>query len=93
MTCIKLCPKDLLGLLLPNYFADDKTKKKVKKMMTFMSFDSKVDSCISPNSKFIKNNSMFQLNSLMDGLSDARKNIKNISESTLSLALEFLAVH
>ena len=28
MTCIKLCPKDLLGLLLPNYFADDKTRKK-----------------------------------------------------------------
>ena len=31
MTCIKLCPKDLLGLLLPNYFADAKTRKKVKK--------------------------------------------------------------
>ena len=32
-------PKDLLGLLLPNYFADD-NKKKGKKIMTFMSFDS-----------------------------------------------------
>ena len=39
MTCIKLYPKDLLGLLLPNYFADDKTRKKVKKIMTFMSFE------------------------------------------------------
>ena len=54
MTCIKLYPKDLLGLLLPKYFADDKTRKKVKKIMTFMSFDSKVDSCISPNNNTVK---------------------------------------
>ena len=54
MTCIKLYPKDLLGLLLPNYFADDKTRKKVKKIMTFMSFDSKVDSFISPNNNTVK---------------------------------------
>ena len=47
MTCIKLCPKDLLGLLLQNFFADDQTRKKGKKM-TFMSFDSKVDSYIFP---------------------------------------------
>ena len=38
-----------------------------------MSFDSKVDSCISPNNNYSKNNSRFQHNSLMDGLSDASK--------------------
>ena len=50
-----------------------------------MIFDSKVDSCISPNNNYSKNNSRFQQNSLMDGLSDAskKKNIKNIAESTL----------
>ena len=41
--------------------------------MTFMSFDSKVDSCISPNNNYSKNNSRFQQNSLMDGVSDANK--------------------
>ena len=51
--------------------------------MTFMNFDSKVDSCISPNNNCSKNNSRFQQNSLMDGLSNARKKIKNIAESTL----------
>ena len=54
-------------------------------IMIFMTFDSKVDSCISPNNNYSKNNSRFQQNSLMDGLSDAskKKNIKNIAESTL----------
>ena len=57
--------------------------------MTFMSFDSKVDSCISPNNNYSKNNSRFQQNSLMDDLSDAskKKNIKNIADSTLKLSL------
>ena len=57
--------------------------------MTFMSFDSKVDSCISPNNNYSKNNSRFQQNSLMDGLPDAskKKNIKNIAESTLMFAV------
>ena len=41
--------------------------------MTFMSFDSKVDSCIFPNNNYSKNNSRFQQNILMDGLSDASK--------------------
>ena len=61
-----------------------KQEKKVKKIMTFMSFDSKVDSCISPSNNYSKNNSRFQQNSLMDGLTDAKKYIKNIAESTLN---------
>ena len=58
-----------------------KQENKVKKIITFMSFDSKVDSCISPNNTYSKNNSRFQQNSLMDGVSDAskKKNIKNIA--------------
>ena len=58
-----------------------KQEKKVNKIMTFMSFNSKVDSCISPNNNYSKNNSRFQQNSLMDGVSDAskKKNIKNIA--------------
>ena len=54
-----------------------------------MSFDSKVDSCISPNNNYSKNNSRFQQNSLMDGLSDAskKKNFLNIAESTLTANL------
>ena len=57
--------------------------------MTFMSFDSKVDSCISHNNNYSKNNSRFQQNSLMDDLSDTseKKNIKNIADSTLKLSL------
>ena len=76
MTCIKLCPKDLLGLLLPNYFGDNKTRKKVKKMI-FVNFDSKVESCISPNNNYNNNNSRFQQNSLMDmAYQMQEKNIK-----------------
>ena len=58
-----------------------KQDKKVKKIMKFMSFNSKVVSCISPNNNYSKNNSRFQQNSLMDGVSDAskKKNIKNIA--------------
>ena len=58
-----------------------KQEKKVKKIMTFMNFDSRVDLCISPNNNYSKNNSRFQQNSLMDGVSDAskKKNIKNIA--------------
>ena len=54
-----------------------------------MSFDSKVDSCISPNNNYSKKNCRFQQNSLMDGLSGAskEKNIKNIAESTLNQML------
>ena len=55
-----------------------KQEKKVKKIMTFMNFDSRVDSCISPNNNYSKNNSRFQQNSLMDGVSDARKKILKI---------------
>ena len=48
MTCIKLCPKDLLGFAFAKLFCWCQNKKKGKKM-TFISSDSKVDSCISPN--------------------------------------------
>ena len=47
--------------------------------MTFMSFDSKVDSCISPNNNYSKNNSRFQQNSFMDAYQMQEKKYQKYS--------------
>ena len=57
-----------------------KQEERLKKIMTFMSFDSKVDTCISPNNNYSKNTVK-----ILHGwpIRCKKKNVKNVAESTL----------